>query len=238
LSNGALSIGVEGGDLDAVLQMTQRFGRRARSRAHAYMRLITNRQCLLLRKIVWYKPARLRKETTLLWVQAVPPLRMALRLIVRLRLCRLGIILSIFPSINLDTQEVTLNVRPTLSRQVDQVENASTRLAAKALNDTTLQSFIPIVEVREIDSVMKIKSGGVMIIGGLMEDTGTSEDRRYSWCERNSVAGHAFKVPRSEISSKRELIILIKATVVNSSGSMTPIHRSIFKKYTTDPRPI
>lgn len=235
-SNGAISFTLENGNLDAVLQMTQRFGT-TRTLSSPRLHAINNQQAVLTfaqNRVIQTCSITEGDSATATdtgTVTSGPAYECEVSTI------PIGIILNIFPSINLDSQEVTLNVRPTLSRQVDQVENASTRLAAAALNDPDLQSFIPIIEVREIDSVMKIKSGAVMIIGGLMEDGATNEERGVPVVSEIPWVGNAFK-SRNELSQKRELIIFIKATVVNSSGSTSPIDRSIMKKYTTDPRPI
>jgi type II secretory pathway component GspD/PulD (secretin) len=51
------------------------------------------------------------------------------------------------------------------------------------------------------------------------------------------IFGNLFK-SRSEDSSKRELIIFIKATIVNSDGSADRIDRAVYDKYMTDPRPL
>lgn len=235
-SNGAITFTLENGNLDAVLQMTQRFGT-TRTLSSPRLHAINNQQAVLTfaqNRVIQTCSITEGDSATATDTGTVtqgPSYECEVSTI------PIGIILNIMPSINLDSQEVTLNVRPTLSRQIDQVENASTRLAARALQDDELQSFIPIIEVREIDSVMKIKSGAVMIIGGLMEDGASNEERGVPGVSEIPWLGNAFK-SRSELSQKRELIIFIKATVVNSSGSADPIDRSIMKKYTTDARPI
>jgi general secretion pathway protein D len=148
----------------------------------------------------------------------------------------IGIILSIMPSINLETQEVTLSVRPSLSRQVDTVDDPGTAIAA-ASNGITLQSAIPVVEVRELDSVMKIKNGGVMVIGGLLEDVSTNQHNGVPILGDVPLLGNLFK-SRNEQTSKRELIIFIKATIVDSSGHYVPADKRAYEKFGTDARPL
>ena len=148
----------------------------------------------------------------------------------------IGIILSILPSINLKTGEVTLNVRPTLSRQVSSVQDPGTAIAAQQAG-ITIDNQVPIVEVRELDSIMKIKSGGVMIIGGLMEQGATLDNNGVPLASDIPWIGNAFK-SREEVIGNRELIIFIKATIVNPGGSYQPADKSIYEKFTTDPRPL
>jgi MSHA biogenesis protein MshL len=148
----------------------------------------------------------------------------------------IGVILTILPSINLKTNEVTLNVRPTLSRVVSTVEDPGSVLAAQIVG-TDINNDIPIVEVRELDSIMKVKSGGVMVIGGLMEDGTTNANNGLPVVSDIPWLGNAFKA-RDEVSQKRELIIFIKASIVNSSGSHQPADKAIYDKFTTEPRPL
>jgi general secretion pathway protein D len=150
--------------------------------------------------------------------------------------------MSILPSINLDTQEVTLNVRPTLTRRVGDAPNPQTgflrSIATTPANAALIPEItVPIIESREIDSITKIKSGGVMVIGGLMEDTSANTETGAPGVGEIPVFGNLFK-SRSETSSKRELIIFIKATIVNSDGSAHKSDQSIYDKFTTDPRPL
>jgi general secretion pathway protein D len=138
----------------------------------------------------------------------------------------IGIILNILPAINLDTQEITLNVRPTLTRKVDEVKNPA---------EPT--SLYPVIEVRELDSVMKVNSGGVMVIGGLMEDATRNSTDAVPGLGEVPVFGNLFK-SRAEDSVKRELIIFIKATIVNPDGSTHDVDRKVYNKFVTDPRPL
>ncbi len=149
----------------------------------------------------------------------------------------IGILLSIMPSVNLDTQEITLNVRPSLSRQIDVVEDPGTRIAAAANSITDLSGEVPVVEVRELDSVMKIKNGGVMVIGGLLEDVSTNGSAGIPGLSDIPWVGNAFK-SREEQTNKRELIIFIKASIVDSDGQYTPADKRTYEKFTKDPRPL
>lgn len=148
----------------------------------------------------------------------------------------IGIIMTILPSVNLKTNEVTLNVRPTLSRVVSTVQDPGTVLAAQ-LAGATIANDIPIVEVRELDSIMKVKSGGIMVIGGLMEDANTGQQDGVPGVSEIPWIGNAFK-SRSETTRKRELIVFIKATILNSTGSHQPADKAIYEKFNTDPRPL
>jgi MSHA type pilus biogenesis protein MshL len=151
----------------------------------------------------------------------------------------IGIIMSLLPSINRETGEITLSVRPTLSRVVDRVIDPGLTLA-KALNDfadVNVENKIPVVEVRELDSMLKLKSGQVMVIGGLMEDKGITTELGVPGMQDIPVLGHVFKgVDNSRTTS--ELVIFIRATMIGESGGVDSPDKAVYEKFTRDPRPL
>jgi MSHA biogenesis protein MshL len=239
--NGALTFGVNGGDLGAVLALTQTFGT-TRTLSSPRLSAINNQQAVLTfaKNAVYYdctyEPASQSTSSS------APTTSTEASLDCEQKTVPLGIIMSILPSINLDTQEVTLNVRPTLTRQVDIATSPVTgflksQAATAAAADAIPPITTPVIESREIDSITKVKSGGVMIIGGLMEDASRNTETGAPGLGELPVFGNLFK-SRSEDSSKRELIIFIKATIVNSDGSTHQVDRKIYEKFVTDPRPL
>lgn len=160
-----------------------------------------------------------------------------------------GIVLAMQPTINSQTNEITLNVRPTLSRVTQFITdpgfeigkaNAAAQLPANSPVITTLNSVtsqIPQLEVRELDSILKVTSGQVMVIGGLLEDTVTNNDAGIPGVSNVPYFGNLFKsVQRTNV--KKELVILIRATIVPSSGSAHQSDRRLYEKFITDPRPL
>lgn len=230
----AFTFGLQGLGLDTVISMTEQYGT-TRTLSSPRLSAINNQQAVLTfaENRIFFNCTIDEGESTTIADGATttsapsidcPPSSVPI-----------GIILTILPSINPDTQEITLSVRPTLTRQVDTVQNPGVLIAA-ASYDVDVPADVPIIEVREIDSIMKIKSGGVMIIGGLMEDANSSSHSGVPGAMDLPLVGNMFK-SRSEDSTKRELIILIKATIVSTDGNTHPADRGIYRKFTTDPRP-
>lgn len=153
----------------------------------------------------------------------------------------IGLILSLQPSINLDSNEVTLNVRPTLSRLAGQVADPAAAYLAASLPASSaaasIKSNVPIVEVRELDSILKVKSGEVMVIGGLMEQGGTSQDAGVPFFSDVPWVGNLFK-NTNKTNTSTELVIFIRATIVDSNGSSHAADQKIYDKFTRDPRPL
>ena len=92
---------------------------------------------------------------------------------------------------------------------------------------------VPVIEVRELDSITKVKSGGVMVIGGLMQDSTRNTVEGVPGMQEIPLFGNFFK-SRAEDSTKTELVIFIKATIVNPDGSSG----AVYEKFVTDPRPL
>lgn len=232
--NGAVTLGFGLGDLDAIINLTERFGT-TRTLSSPRLSAINNQQAVLTfaENRVFFN-CSLPTGSTSSTIEGSTTVTGA-SVECSTNSVPIGIILSILPSINLDSQEITLSVRPTLTRQVNEVSNPGVAIAAAAYN-LNLTGTVPVIEVREIDSVMKVKSGGVMVIGGLMEDTTATQNRGIAGASELPIVGNLFK-SRDEDSRKRELIILIKATIVNSTGSAHPVDRAVIKRFSTDPRP-
>jgi len=154
----------------------------------------------------------------------------------------IGIILALQPSINTETSEVTLSVRPTLSRITGQVTDPAVaftlaQAAAQHIDVTGINSTLPVIEVRELDSILKLKSGQVMVIGGLMENKAADTDTGVPYAQDVPVVGHLFK-GTDKSSNLKELVIFIRATIVNSNGNAAAADKEVYEKYSKDPRPL
>lgn len=149
----------------------------------------------------------------------------------------IGIILTLQPSINVDSGEITLMVRPTLSRVTNFVSDPAVAFLASQGGGLNIENQIPVVEVRELDSILKLKSGQVMVIGGLMEDSSTNTDTGVPGISAVPWLGNLFKSANKD-DTKRELVIFIRATLVGSHGHIDRADRTVYEKFTNDPRPI
>lgn len=160
-----------------------------------------------------------------------------------------GIVLTLQPSINTSANEITLNVRPTLSRVTKFIAdpgfevskaNAAAQLPAGSPVIATLNSVsstIPQLEVRELDSVLKVASGQVMVIGGLLEDSFTSENAEVPGISEVPVVGQLFKSV-NKVAKKKELVIFLRATIVPTSGNSQPADAALYNKFIPDARPL
>lgn len=149
----------------------------------------------------------------------------------------IGLVLTLQPSINLESSEVTMNIRPTLSRSETSVSDPAVAfLASQTTGLQNLVNEIPVVQVRELDTVMTARSGEVMVIGGLMEDKTSNVDSGVPLLSEIPWIGNAFKSVSKE-NTVTETIIFLKATIINGKN-YDKADREVYQTFTADPRPL
>lgn len=221
-------------DLDLAVQLTETFGT-TRTLSSPRLHAINNQQAVLTfaQNQVYFQLKVQRDQTntgasasTLLTVNS------------EIKTVPIGIILTLQPSINMDTQEITLNVRPTLSRVTGFVSDPAVAfLLTQVTTQQNIESRVPVVEVRELDSILKLKSGQVMVIGGLMEDKATNNEVGVPGASKVPVFGNLFKSADNN-DAVSELVIFIRATIVDSRGNAQDADKVLYEKFTKDPRPL
>ncbi|MCB2082244.1 MAG: hypothetical protein KDD76_06360 [Rickettsiales bacterium] len=142
----------------------------------------------------------------------------------------IGMILSIQPSIDLDKGEITMNVRPTLSRITGQTADPAVTLIAARNNQDNVENLVPVVEVRELDSVLKMRNGQVMVIGGLMEERSNNVDHGIPGLSKVPWVGNAFKNVQKD-SEVVETVIFLKATIIPGNGVVSDQDQEFYRKF-------
>ena len=130
-----------------------------------------------------------------------------------------GFVMSVTPFID-KNETVTLNVRPTISRIIDFVADPNPQLA-----EAGVISEIPVIQVREIESVLKIENGDTAVIGGLMQDEIDKKTTGVPILSSIPWLGALFRYQDDEYE-KSELVIFIRP-VVTKDASLT----GDFKEY-------
>ncbi|BAN34420.1 general secretion pathway protein D [Sulfuricella denitrificans skB26] len=122
-----------------------------------------------------------------------------------------GFVMSVTPQID-DTDTVTLNVRPTISRVTGYINDPSPALA-----DAGVISPIPEIQTREMESILKVSSGQVAVMGGLMQDSVDNLKDAIPGLSKIPLIGSAFTY-RNETSTKSELVIFLRPIVVKEAS--------------------
>ena len=118
-----------------------------------------------------------------------------------------GLILLVTPSVAED-DEIILKIRPTVTRESGFVVDPNPELAAAGV-----VSRIPEIAVREIESVLRLRSGEVAVLGGLMREEAREDTAGVPLLSRLPGIGAAFRY-RDRTQDKTELIVFLRPTVV------------------------
>lgn len=128
-----------------------------------------------------------------------------------------GIALDVTPQIS-DQGEVILHVHPSVTEISEQ---------QKVVQLDDQQYVLPLAQsnIRESDTVIRAKSGEIVVIGGLMQSSTTDEESRVPVLGAIPIVGNLFK-SKQEVELKKELVILIKPTVVGVGTWQEQMKRS------------
>ncbi len=158
----------------------------------------------------------------------------------------IGLIMTVQPSIDKKNNTVLLTLRPTISKIArykeipflfnNYIKQTSGTTSSESSNTSQVQmQKVPIVDVRELDSVLKLHSGQIVVMGGLMHEKSNNN--------RDGLPG--FKdTPIDFITSEREkgtevteLVIFLKATILRKKNKMHHnADAKIYNTFATDPR--
>jgi general secretion pathway protein D len=130
-----------------------------------------------------------------------------------------GLVMAVTPFID-ENEVVTLNVRPTISRIISFVTDPNPALA-----EAEVVSEIPVIQVREIESVLKIENGDTAVIGGLMQDAIEKNTTGIPILSSIPFLGALFRY-QDDKYVKSELVIFIRP-IVTQDASLT----GDFKEY-------
>lgn len=146
----------------------------------------------------------------------------------------IGTQLEITPSINIKTGFVTMNIKPTLSVEgLPVVDPASPTNSAGEIIAT---NSVPQVNSRIIETTAKIKSGDVIVIGGLMRDSTENTDTGVPILSKIPILGWLFRSTKKE-TSVTETVLFIKATIIKRGKATTSaIDRDFQQKFDSNRR--
>ncbi|QBZ82644.1 Type II secretion system protein D [Hydrogenovibrio crunogenus] len=119
-----------------------------------------------------------------------------------------GFMMHVTPFISDD--EISLNIRPTLSRIVGYVNDPNPDLARESI-----ESKVPIIQEREMDSVLRLRNRQTAIIGGLIQDIHDNQRQGVPGLSDLPWVGDLFSY-RDDTVKKSELIIFIRPIIVTN----------------------
>jgi general secretion pathway protein D len=119
-----------------------------------------------------------------------------------------GFMMGVLPQIG-DADSVVLNVRPTIRRKIRDASDPNPAL--------TQPNLIPEFETREFESILRIQSGQIAVLGGLMQDEVQNVEDRVPLVSDIPLLGWLF-TQRKDITRKIELVIFLRPTVVKDAS--------------------
>ena len=122
-----------------------------------------------------------------------------------------GFIMAVTPQIRENTV-VTMNVRPTISR-VQRFVPVPNLVG----DQQQVTSQIPQIQVREMESVLKVNSGQIAILGGLMQESVRRESSGMPGAGDMPIFGELFK-RRDNESVNTELVIFLRPIVIQNAS--------------------
>jgi MSHA biogenesis protein MshL len=132
-----------------------------------------------------------------------------------------GLIMSVTPQISKDSI-VTMNVRPTITRITQEINDPNPALRATTANGlgTDISSPIPEIEVKEMETVMRIHSGQVAVMGGLMQDKIENTSNGIPGLGKLPGVGFLFS-HKDRIVTKTELVVFLRPVIVAHDSPKT-----------------
>jgi general secretion pathway protein D len=115
-----------------------------------------------------------------------------------------GLVMNITPQIS-DDDTILLNVKPSISSITKEVPDPNPVL--------TIPNNIPQIATREMESVLKLSSGQIGVMGGLIQDRVQNVDNTIPGVNRLPVIGNWF-ANRTLTNEKTELVIFLRPIVV------------------------
>jgi len=140
-----------------------------------------------------------------------------------------GVALDVTPQID-DDSTITLHVHPAISEVNEEVKDISIS------DQTNLTLPLATSTIRESDTIIRARSGEVVVIGGLMQNTVRDQVASTPFFGDLPVVGAMFRHTR-QTSSKTELVILLRPVVVERNQAWVNDIRDTAQRFESTRRP-
>ncbi|OIR01696.1 type II secretion system protein D precursor [mine drainage metagenome] len=121
-----------------------------------------------------------------------------------------GFVMNVTPQISED-DAVLLNIRPSVSRIIGTIADPNPDLAR-----ANVTNLIPVIRVREMETMIRVENGNIAVMGGLMEDSLNNSDNAVPGLSRLPILG-AFFQNRDDTRKKTELVVFLRPIVVHGA---------------------
>jgi len=122
-----------------------------------------------------------------------------------------GFVMNVTPQIS-DDDTILLNVKPTTTRLVKFVNDPNPALATAGVVNQ-----VPQLRMREMESLIKVNSGQIAVLGGLIEDSVNDVEDSVPFINSIPILGSLFS-SRNRNNTKTELVIFLRPLVVKDAS--------------------
>lgn len=151
----------------------------------------------------------------------------------------IGLVMFVQPSIDIENNAVTLFLRPTITKLASSVNDPAVDIAIRSIDSDNKGDYkpseVPVTEVREVTSVLKLNDGEIAVLGGFMEVRSSKNKAGIPLFQDIPVAGEilgAYGMGDVIV----ELVILIKVKIIRKQKHMTAADIRL-QRLVPDPRP-
>jgi len=135
-----------------------------------------------------------------------------------------GFNMSVVPQIS-ENDSVLLNIRPTISRKLSDAVDPNPALANPCgtpvpiggCNLPAVSNLIPVIQTREMESVMRLQSGQTAVLGGLIQDSASNTEDNIPGVRHVPGVGQLL-AQRKDLNQKTEMVIFLRAVVIRDSS--------------------
>jgi len=122
-----------------------------------------------------------------------------------------GLVMGVTPQIS-DNDMVILNIRPTITSVGKEIADPNPDLRKNGI-----ENLVPVIRTREVESVMRVASGSIAILGGLMEDSIDYQTKRPPVAGQIPLFGEMLN-NRNNLAQKSELVIFLRPVIIKEAG--------------------
>lgn len=121
-----------------------------------------------------------------------------------------GIILGVIPYVNEDG-EISMTITPIISDLVSMEEKTIGQTG-----ENIIQLSLPTVDLREMSTIVKVKNGETIIIGGLIQEKDSIKENRVPILGSIPILGALFK-SHEKIKDRKELVIMLRPISISKN---------------------
>ena len=133
-----------------------------------------------------------------------------------------GFVMNVTAQIS-DTDTILLNVRPSITRITGFINDPNPSLAnpcgvgVAACATPAIINPYPLIQTREMESLIKVGSGQIAVMGGLIQDRVSNSEDGIPGLNQLSGIGRLFE-NRNLINTKTELVIFMRPVIIRDAS--------------------